>query len=446
MKKIALFCALGLAMSTSSAFAFTNESAGYTLNNKTPEFVMQSSKMYGYMNIKEEAMRVVCHFDAKDVSSAIGEKFSTAYFEKACSDLSVLKSNEAYKAAGKMPLLNLANYAKLDGASKQVFENSLKDMDKVLQSLKVTKLGGQKAITMCAYMSQNGEVYDTYLTLTSANDMLYILASGGPLPKTAAKAEESETTKKASKQAVATSTEFVDVKNLDPKAVAKAAGGHNKFLKLFKVMPPVKNSNEPIAFTDVIAKRTVKLPANWSYGQYNLQDKQNPAVITVSMPADTLSRISEKLVPEISKKDNLDKLNESAVLAKLGETALAEIKDVVVTGTYNMGYNKDVADALANPSATKLQLDVLFHTGLKELKKLGGPFMKINSCKFNNHVDKNLGVITLNGDVTALRKVDFLTRVKLFGTPQIAMAAWQIHNKTAAIDKTAAELYEQWQF
>lgn len=453
MKKIALFCA-GLMLSSASAFAFDNASAGYTINNKTPDFVMQSSKLYGYMNLKEEALHVVSHFDAKDVSEAIGVKFTTAYFEKTCSDLSVLKANEAYKAASKLPLLNLENYAKLDAGCKQLFDNSLKGVENVLQNVKVVNIGGKKAISMFVYMKQNDEVYNTYVTLTSANNMLYILASGGPLAEVPQAEEAAKDTKKTTKKAekkealgdALKDIELVDVKTLNPKAVAKSASNHNKFVKLFKTVPPVKNAAAAVSFTDAVAKRTINLPANWSYGQYNLQDKEKPGVITVAMPADTLSKVSEKLAPEISNKDKLKNLNESAVLAKLGEVALAEVKDIVVTGTYNMAYNKEVADALANPGATKLQLDVMFHSGLKELKKLSGPYMKLNSYKFNNHIDKNVGVITVNADITALRKVDFLTRVKLLGTPQIAMAALQIHNKKAPVDKVAAELYERWQF
>lgn len=452
MKKIGLFGALGTALilSTSTAFAFDNDYAGYTLNNKTPDFVMQSSKLYGYMNLKEEAMHVVFHFDAKDVSEAIGEKFTTAYFEKTCSDLSVLKANDAYKAASKMPLLNLENYAKLDAASKQLFDNSIKGMESVLQNVRVVNLGGKKAINMFVYMKQNGDVYNTYVTLTSANNMLYILASGGPLADVPKPEEDKKEIKKAEKKAALADSlkdvELVDVKNLDPKAVAKSAGNHNKFVKLFKTMPPVKKNASSVSFTDAVATRTVNLPANWSYGQYNIQDKQKPGVITVAMPADTLSKISEKLAPEICNKEKLAGLNESAVLAKLGEVALAQVKDIVVTGTYNMAFNQEVADALANPSATKLQLDVMFHSGLKELQKLSGPYLKLNNYKFNNHIDKNIGVLTVNADITALRKVDFLTRVKVMGTPQIAMAAWQIHNKTAPVDKIAAGLYEGWQF
>lgn len=450
MRKIAMFGALGaaLVLTSSTAFAFDNATAGYTVNNKTPDFVMQSAKLYGYMNMKEEALHVICHFEANDVSSAIGEKFSTAYFEKVCSDLSVLKANEANKAASKLPLLNLENYVKLDASCKELLGNDFKGIGDILSSVKVVNLAGKKAINMNVFMKKNGEVFSTYLTLTSVNDMLYILASGAPIDEKPA--AEDAAPKKAEKKAESKEdlldVGLVDVKTLDPKAVAKAKSGHNKFVKLVKLVPPVKAKSATVAYTDIISKRTVELPASWSYGQYNIQDKDKAAVITIAMPADTMSRISEKLAPEIANKEKYSGMNGSDVLAKLGEIGLTQVKDIVVTGSCNMGFDQNVANALANPSATKLQLDVMFQAGLKELQKLSGPYLKLNSYKFNNHIDKNLGIITVNGDVTALRKVDFLTRVKLLGTPQTAMAAWQIHNKTAPIDKIASDLYESWQF
>lgn len=450
MRKLAMFGALGaaLVLTSSTAFAFDNPGAGYTVNNKTPDFVMQSAKMYGYMNMKEEALHVICHFEANDVSGAIGEKFSTAYFEKVCSDLSVLKVNEASKAAGKLPLLNLENYAKLDASCKDLLGDNFKGLGDILSSVKVVNLAGKKAINMNVFMKKNGEAFGTCLTLTSVNDMLYILASGAPLDEQPA--AEGTAPKKAEKKTDAKTdvldVGIVDVKTLDPKAVAKAKAGHNKFVKLVKLVPPVKGKGTAVAYTDVVSKRTVELPASWSYGQYNIVDKTKPAVLTVAMPANTLSKISEKLAPEIANKGKYAGMNGSDILAKLGEIGLTQVEDIVVTGSMKLNNDQDVVNALANPSATKLQLDVMFQAGLKELQKMGGPYLKLNSYKFANDINKNYGVVTVNADVTALRKIDFLTRVKLVGTAELAMAAWQIHNKTAAIDKNANTLYECWQF
>lgn len=449
MKKIAILCAAGVLFSASSAFAFTNEYAGYTINNKTPDFVMQSSKVYGYMHMQEESLHFIGSFTAQNINEAINEKFSTAYFDKVCRDLSVLKKNDAYKAASKMPLLNLEKYTKLDEKGNNLFANGFKDMEALWKNLKVSKVAGRNAINMSAFLNKDDEIFCTYVTLISANDMLYILVSCGPLPEVP-KADGSDAPKKAAKSNKAAETGkeqgLIDVKNLDPKAVAKANAGHNKFVKLFKPTAGPNHKVAPVAFADTVSQRTVELPSDWSYGQYNIPDKQRPAVLTVAMPSNTLSQIGEKLLPEIQNNKEMQKLNESAVIAKLGETALKEVKDIVFVGSMNLGHDKNVADALANPGATKLQLDIMFHTGLKELQKLGGPYIKLNSYKFANDIGKNHGVVTVNADVTALRKVEFLTRVKLVGTPEMAMAAWQIHNKTATEDKTAKALYECWQF
>lgn len=448
MNKISLLTATML-LCASTSFAFTNEYAGYTLNNNTPDVVFQSANIYGYMNVTEKNMHIVSHFNPLQMSGIVGQKYTSAYFDKVYSDLKVLKGNEANEAINRITLLNLDNYAKVDANNKAILEKSMQTIRLAAPQIKLGKVAGKKAITMSTFFKQDSDLACCYVTLVNANDNMYILVSGGPLeqatPSKANKAPAKPELKTDKLKDLAKAPTPVPASKVAPELVTKATNDHNKFLKLFKPIAPVSQKVAPVFYTDSVTAKTVKLPSDWGYGQFNFKDAQKPITVTAALPTDILSKISAKLLDKKVMGEQLP-ANESELLNKLGPIILAEVKDIVITGSYKLAGDKDIAAALANPDATKLQLDTMFKLGLKEAAKMGGPFMKLNHYKFNNDIDKNLGVITLNADVTLLRKVDFLNRIKIMGNSQIAVAAWQLHNKAKENSPEASALYEEWQF
>lgn len=442
MKKIALLTAAML-LSASSALAFTNEAAGYTINNKNPELVMQNAQMYAYAGLATTDLHLVIHFDTREMSGLVGKKFTTAYFDKSCNDLMVMKGAKAEGSLANLPVFDFANYGKLSANSSAVLESATKlQLAKtVLNNATLTKVAGKKAVTIPNYFKDGKDFYANYITLVSANDKMYMLVTG------LKKANDANTqTKDALSKDVPqiTNLQGIDASQIAPEALAAMNANHNKFVKAFKFMETAVPQKASIKFTDALAKRTVELPSDWCYAQFNYKNGPKPAAVTVSMPSNTFNDLGKKL----QEKNLLTApgMDNTKLMLQMGDMVLGELKDVVVTGSYSTGGDKEIANMLANPGATQLQLEMFLKQGLSHLKRIGNQSVKLNDYKYKINIDKNVGTVTILADVTAMGKHNFLNRLKLTGNPQTILAAWQLHNKAAEINKNAAAIYEAWNF
>ena len=74
MRKAAI-CALSIALFTTvPAFAYNDNAAGYSINDRKPDLVMKSSSMYGFAD-KDQNFIAVDTFSAAEVEALTGFKF-----------------------------------------------------------------------------------------------------------------------------------------------------------------------------------------------------------------------------------------------------------------------------------------------------------------------------------------------------------------------------------
>ena len=91
MNKSAILAAM-LILASSSAYAYENSYAGYSVKDGQPYYKLEAKKVYAYTNIsskkayqneedlKNTAVNIVNYYTAEDMEQILGEKFSTAYF------------------------------------------------------------------------------------------------------------------------------------------------------------------------------------------------------------------------------------------------------------------------------------------------------------------------------------------------------------------------------
>jgi len=442
MKKALLLGAAALLMTASSAFAYTNEYAGYSINNKTPNFVMESSKIYGYMNLSDKNLHTVSCFDEKDMETVLGSKYTTAYFDESYAKLAVLDKNELDKSILNLPLLDLGRYAKLTNSNKAVLEEALKSFKEELKpEIRLDKIGGKKVITVNLLQKSNGDLINTDISLLSSNNKLYLLATGS-----VHELADKEKPLESAKEKAATKLEAVDRSKVDPAILAKFWKSHTTYVKAFKTIPAVNTAKPLIAYNDLILGKKVALPQDWSYIQYNHTDKKNPGCLSIALPNNTFTNMGEKLAA--LKAEELASLATAnkADAAKYGSDALSCVEQVLVSGSVKVDKDKDLTNMLANPLATKLQADLFFKEGLKRLKAFGNDYIKLNDYKYDSDFVTNKGTVDVLFDITLMGKHDFLNDVKILATPVKGSGLIFITKKGVAPEPSVKLIYDKWSF
>ena len=116
MNKSAILAAM-LILASSSAYAYENSYAGYSVKDGQPYYKLEAKKVYAYTNIsskkayqneedlKNTAVNIVNYYTAEDMEQILGEKFSTAYLMPSMRSwrfrtLAAQPANRACAAAG----------------------------------------------------------------------------------------------------------------------------------------------------------------------------------------------------------------------------------------------------------------------------------------------------------------------------------------------------------
>lgn len=431
-----------LVLSTSTAFAYTNEHAGYMINNKTPDIVMESAKEYGYMNLADKNFHAVSYFTEKEMSEVLENNFTTAVFDESFAKLAILDKNSLDKSILELPLLDLARYGKLDSNNKAVLDTNMQKLkEKVKPEIRIDKIGGKKVITLTMLCKQNGELINSHISLLSANNRLYMLISGGTH-----ELGDKEKPVKSTTEKINTNLEMIDKATVDPAVIANFWKSHTAYVKNFKLLAPTKDSKPVVAYTDPILAKKVILPTDWGYVQYNHNDKKNPGAVSVAIPTKTLKDISIKVLEQGADAEALASTEDTELAKKLGTEALSTLEQVFVSCSVKIDKDKDLAEMLANPLPTKLQADLFFKEGLKHLKKVGTAYLKLNDYKYKSDFVTNRGTIDVLFDVTLLEKYDFIKNLKVTGTPKKISGVIFLNKKAISPDTTIQNIYDKWSF
>ena len=449
MKKVA-FLGIALLLSASTALAYNNDRAGYSLNNKTPDLVMESSKLYGYMNLADEAVHTVSAFTAAEVETALEEEFSTAYFNEAYRKLSILDKNELDKSMLELPLLDLERYAKLDNMDKSLLENNFSKQfkEKLKPVIRLDKLSGRNVITLQLCYKHANDIVNTYISLLSANDMLYILCSGSnsALPVAEVKLDPKDAKNTLTDEKDKPVFEAMDISKLDPVLAKALWRSHTKHLKLFKTTIPVTTDKAKyqLSYTDAYAGKTIALPDDWCYFQYNHTNKLNPGVLSISLPTTTLSEIASAWADDdifILTKSNL---KEAALTKKLGGDALDKLQQLLITGSVKVDKDRDLQNMLANPLASKIQADLFLGDGLRHLKRVGDGYLVLKDYKYSTDFTQNKGMVDIYGAVKVLDKYDFDGKIKVMARPNLLSGTFLVNKEGVDADSKVQNIYNQW--
>lgn len=332
MKKSAAL-ALTLLLMTSSAYAYENSAAGYSVKTKNPMVTVESQKFYGFTDISSKvanvnedeavAMHIVNYFNADEMEKVVGEKFSTKYFNKQYEKLALLQRSELNIKTLPIPLMDFDKYSATESSTNIVLENYyLKKMiGDVERHITIEKYGKNKGITSTAYMKQAYNLTIARTTAVSANDKLYLLTTtenypGYYLPeelkdnaqdasdvKNAINAEEtadvtviggadeeteidisSDLSKKA--KTVGDLKKLFKIENVKPaeidqKLIKNFEKNHSKFVKSVKFNEPVGEPKK-LSYYESAFKKDIVLPDDWFYAQTRLSDKDMDFNMTMS--------------------------------------------------------------------------------------------------------------------------------------------------------------------
>ena len=358
MRKSAILVA-ALVLASSSAYAYENSYAGYSVKDKNPYYIAETERVYAFSDIKANnfeafdklekgAIHVSSYYTAKEMEQVIGEKFSTAYFDAQYEKLALLERSGLSKETIALPILNFTNYAKVDNLSNVYDSPAFKmQMEQIKPTISVSKFGKHKGITVSYLYRQENVLLSMDTTLLSANDRLYMLSTVNVDEKTFASpvsepvkdknndyaADVVETDTKAPESVVeavggadgktsieiteeeiaaeaqpamtmgefrnalkkATKLESVKADDLDPQIAKRFASSHKKYVKSFKALTPAATP-KPLTYYDAIMGKRFTLPKDWFYGQINLADKSFSANLTVSGSMDMARKMNKTLV------------------------------------------------------------------------------------------------------------------------------------------------------
>ena len=310
MNKSAILAAM-LILASSSAYAYENSYAGYSVKDGQPYYKLEAKKVYAYTNIsskkayqdeedlKHTAVNIVNYYTAEDMEQILGEKFTTAYFDAESEKLALLERSQLNPKTVPAPLLELDKYAEHDSNGNLTIQSKVlkEKLEKLTPLIKTGKIAGKKAITI-SYLYKQGDVLvkiDT--SLVSANDRLYLLSTVNTdqdlyAPKKDEKdadiddidideeSDENDEAKTEPKSAAsakgkmekALEVENVFVRDVPAETMQRFDKAHTDLLKGFKAFAPT-STPKAISFTDAAAGKSVQLPDDWFYGQLNLKYK-----------------------------------------------------------------------------------------------------------------------------------------------------------------------------
>lgn len=341
--------ALTLLLMASSAFAYENAVAGYSVKTKNPMVTVESQKFYGFtdvssnsvVNLNDEdtiAMHIVNYFNADEMEKIVGEKFSTEYFNKQYEKLALLQRSELNIKTLPIPLMDFDKYSEAENSTNIVLENYyLKKMiGDIERHISIEKYGKNKGISSTAYIKQAYNLTIARTTAVSANDKLYMLTTtenypGYFLPEelkedsqgeaafkikeavnpedTVVVGEADDTTDIAivseddypvevenQAKTVGDLKKLFKVENVNPaeleqKLIKDFDKKHSKFVKSVKFSEPVGGPKK-LSYYESAYKKDIVLPDDWFYAQTRIADKDVDFNMTMSASVPMMQKLA----------------------------------------------------------------------------------------------------------------------------------------------------------
>lgn len=492
MNKSAILAAM-LILASSSAYAYENSYAGYSVKDGQPYYKLEAKKVYAYTNIsskkayqneedlKNTAVNIVNYYTAEDMEQILGEKFSTAYFDAEYEKLALLERSQLNPKTVPAPLLELDKYAEHDSNGNLTIQSKVlkEKLEKLTPLIKTGKIAGKKAITI-SYLYKQGDVLvkiDT--SLVSANDRLYLLSTVNTdqdlyAPKKDEKSadadadidetdtdEENEEAKTEPKSAASVKEEMekalevenVFVRDVPAETMQRFDKAHTDLLKGFKAFAPT-STPKAISFTDAAAGKSVQLPDDWFYGQLNLRykDKGTFYLTTAS---------SMKQMQDVAANTDYDNIYSVFAIPASDPEYQQKFMDLYTSGMRNVleHWNHllvtvsvdnindaEAKELLATPVANKLAVESFINDGLQRLKGFGNDYFALNDYKTNFDFTQEKALIGINADTQLLKDFAYNNKILLSCNQKAATAMLFIKKTDVETEKSLEQQVNEWHF
>lgn len=509
MKKTTALCAALCLLAASTALAYENPNAGYSVKDKNSFYKLESSKNYAFSDVsskkvknldneKQFSVHIVNYYTAEEMSERLGEAFSTAYFEREYEKLALLQRSQLDMRTVPSPLLDLEKYNSsgmlpVKAAWPEAF---YQQFNKLKPTLRIDTLGGRKIITLSYLYKQQANLVAYDLSFVSANDRLYLLSTynmetntpeyeadkSGNTADTAEAAavpESIETNDNTSilslpekavdpkniKEAIEKlmQLEQIDPTSLDKKKINGLWNTHKKFLNEFKTMQPIA-AQRPLRYTDTIAKKTVTLPQDWFYGQMQMEEKEADICLTFAGSMTTMQKIAKDIdymglmlgMPALPNADCAPNSGYSEGRNK--ELFLKEIRKALTSFDamlMTLGVKvreKGIGTAIAeNTNAlTALEADNLLREGLERIKRMSNDKLALTDYDYQFDFAEEKLNANITADVQVIREFTLKNLLRFGcqanGKDQADAYALLFISKPEFSNETLQNSIDEWQF
>lgn len=474
MKKSAALV-LTLLMMTSSAYAYENAVAGFSIKTKNPMVTIESQKFYGFTDVASNefseikyedsiAMHVVNYFNVDDMEKIVGEKFSTAYFNKQYEKLALLQRSELNLKTLPIPLMDFEKYNIQGDATNIVLESYyLKKMvGDIERHISIEKFGRNKGITSTAYIRQSNNLTIARTTVMSANDKLYLLTTTENYSGYFLSTDSQENRQTVGDIKQLFKIENVNPNDLDKKLISEFNKKHSKFAKSVKFSEPLAKSKK-LSYFEPAFKKYITLPDSWFYVQTRAFDKDFDINMTVSSSVPMMQKLATNLdvmslydifiefddsTPlEAVKAEAGDKATEE--LVKNAKAALGSVNSMLVTGSIT-GKNKEFAEAVApiyvDHEGAELSALMYLNDTFSRLHGFSNDYIALESYDYDVSVGKDKAKLDLNVGVGIFKDLHFENNIRIASNINSATFLWLLKNKEFALEPEISKVMNKWEF
>ena len=501
MNKSAILAAM-LILASSSAYAYENSYAGYSVKDGQPYYKLEAKKVYAYTNIsskkayqneedlKNTAVNIVNYYTAEDMEQILGEIFSTAYFDAEYEKLALLERSQLNPKTVPAPLLELEKYAEHDSNGNVTIQSKVlkEKLDQLTPVIKVGKIAGKKAITVSYIYKQSDVLFKIDTSMVSANDRLYLLSTVNSdqdvyAPKKDEKAADADTdvdiddiedidTDEAGSEDEAAKTKPQDVASIK-EAVEKAMQvenvalrdipaetmqrfdkAHTDLLKAFKAFAPT-STPKAISFTDAAAGKSVQLPDDWFYGQLNLKYKDKGTFyLTWASSMKEMQEVAANtdydsvysVLAAIPQADPEYQKKVTELYSSGARNVLQHWNHLLITASVDNITDAEIKELLSTPVANRLAVESFISEGLQRMKGFSNEYFALKDYKTNFDFTQEKALIGINADTDLLKDFAYNNKILLSCNQKAATAMLFIKKTDTETEKSLEQHLNEWHF
>lgn len=491
MNKSAILAAM-LILASSSAYAYENSYAGYSVKDGQPYYKLEAKKVYAYTNIsskkayqneedlKNTAVNIVNYYTAEDMEQILGEKFSTAYFDAEYEKLALLERSQLNPKTVPAPLLELEKYAEHDSNGNVTIQSKVlkEKLDQLTPVIKVGKIAGKKAITVSYIYKQSDVLFKIDTSMLSANDRLYLLSTVNTdqdlyAPKKDEKdadiddidideeSDENDEAKTEPKSAAsakgkmekALEVENVFVRDVPAETMQRFDKAHTDLLKGFKAFAPT-STPKAISFTDAAAGKSVQLPDDWFYGQLNLKYKDKGTFyLTLASSMKEMQEVAANTdydsiysVLAIPQADPEYQKKVTELYSSGARNVLEHWNHLLITASVDNITDAEIKELLSTPVANRLAVESFISEGLQRMKGFSNEYFALKDYKTNFDFTQEKALIGINADTDLLKDFAYNNKILLSCNQKAATAMLFIKKTDAETEKALEQQVNEWHF